>query len=235
MVDLHTHILCGVDDGARTVEDSLQMLRMEREQGVDTVVLTPHFYRDRQRPEHFLDARKRAAETLFGAVDALDAAEKETMPQMILGAEVAWRPNMSQWEDLDAFCIAGTRNLLLELPFVPWDAHLCNALYDLMNRTGVTPILAHLERYIPLQDKGQVREILSLGLPAQITAQQFLHHRTRGNALKALKNWAYVVATDCHDCKDRKPAMADAMAVVQKRLGRHTVEALDETARSLLR
>ena len=53
MTDLHTHILPGMDDGAKTVEDSLAMLRMEYDQGVDTVVLTPHFYRDRENPKHF--------------------------------------------------------------------------------------------------------------------------------------------------------------------------------------
>jgi protein subunit release factor B len=56
MTDLHTHILPGMDDGSPDVETSIAMLRMEAEQGVHTVVLTPHFYRDRERPEHFLSA-----------------------------------------------------------------------------------------------------------------------------------------------------------------------------------
>ena len=54
MIDIHTHILPGMDDGASTPEESLAMLRMQREQGVDTVFLTPHFHRDRENPEHFL-------------------------------------------------------------------------------------------------------------------------------------------------------------------------------------
>ena len=53
MIDLHTHILPGMDDGAKDTATSLQMLRMERDQGVDTVVLTPHYYRHRESAEDF--------------------------------------------------------------------------------------------------------------------------------------------------------------------------------------
>ena len=67
MTDLHTHILPGIDDGARSVEESLAMLRMERGQGVDTVVLTPHFYRDRENPKRFLRRRKESAAALAQA------------------------------------------------------------------------------------------------------------------------------------------------------------------------
>ena len=78
MTDLHTHILPGVDDGAKAPEESLEMLRMERDQGVDTVVLTPHFYRDRERPEHFLKRRRAAGEALR---DALMALPEEELPE----------------------------------------------------------------------------------------------------------------------------------------------------------
>ena len=57
MIDLHTHILPGMDDGAKDVKTSLALLRMESAQGVGTVVLTPHFYRDREEPQHFLTRR----------------------------------------------------------------------------------------------------------------------------------------------------------------------------------
>ena len=89
MTDLHTHILPGMDDGAPDVETSLAMLREEARQGVDTVVLTPHFYRDRERPEHFLARRARAADRLNSAIQALPGEERRAMPRLILGAEVA--------------------------------------------------------------------------------------------------------------------------------------------------
>ena len=234
MIDLHTHILCGVDDGARTVDESLQLLRMERDSGVSAVVLTPHFYRDRARPEHFFAARQKAMDALLAHLDTLEEAERVSLPRLIPAAEVAWRPNMARWEELEKFCIPGTRNLLLELPFVPWERDLCNELYSLMNRTGITPVLAHVERYLASQDIMQVAEIISLGLPAQITASEFLRLSTRRKALKALNLWAHVIATDCHNTDSRKPCMGQAMDVVAKKLGRGTADRLCAMAETLV-
>ena len=100
MTDLHTHILPGMDDGAKTPEESLQMLRMERDQGVDTVVLTPHFYRDREWPERFLARRRASAEALRDALMALPEEEIRNMPRLILGAAVAWVPNLPEMTEL---------------------------------------------------------------------------------------------------------------------------------------
>ena len=234
MIDLHTHILCGVDDGAQTPADSLRMLRMEREQGVTAVVLTPHFYRDRARPEHFFAARDKAMDALRFHLDTLEEAERESLPKLIPAAEVAWRPNMADWDRLEEFCIPGTRNMLLELPFAPWDRGLCDQLYNMMNRTGITPVLAHIERYLASQDILQVAEIISLGLPSQITAEEFLHLLSRRSALKALNTWAHVIATVCHDVKDRAPRLGDAMTVVRKKLGAAAAEKLTAMSASLI-
>ena len=64
MVDFHTHILPGIDDGSRKTEESLELLRLERKMGVDTVVLTPHFYADENCPARFLERRSRAWDRL---------------------------------------------------------------------------------------------------------------------------------------------------------------------------
>ena len=91
MTDLHTHILPGMDDGAKTPEESLQMLRMERDQGVDTVVLTPHFYRDRERPEWFLARRRASAEALRQEAEALrgPAAEYQSLKEHVADIEIS--------------------------------------------------------------------------------------------------------------------------------------------------
>lgn len=230
MTDLHTHILCGVDDGAKTPEDSLKMLRMERDQDVDTVVLTPHFLRDQMQPEEFFSRRQAAFDMLRTYLDKTD----EPLPRMLLGAEVAWRPNMATWDGLEQLCIQGTRNLLLELPFGKWDANLCRQLHDLMNHTGITPVLVHMERYIKGQSRSQVLEILSLGLPVQINSSTFLRLPTRRESLKALKNfWVHVVASDCHNTENRPPDLGDAMKVIAAKLGDDAVGRLDRFSDSL--
>ena len=151
MTDLHTHILPGVDDGAKAPEESLEMLRMERDQGVDTVVLTPHFYRDRERPDAFLARRLAAAKALRDTLMALPKEEVRTLPRLILGAEVALEPNLADIEQLPQMFMGHSKYLLLELPFSPWTEQMFRQLRELMDRTGATLVIAHLERYLKYQ------------------------------------------------------------------------------------
>ena len=84
MVDFHTHILPGIDDGSRQTEESLELLRLERASGVDTVVLTPHFYASQNSPEGFLERRARAWDRLCQQLGALcvrvAAVDEEVLP-----------------------------------------------------------------------------------------------------------------------------------------------------------
>ena len=233
MIDLHTHILPGVDDGAKDPATSLRMLRLQREQGVDTVVLTPHFYGYRESAEQFLERRNEAERQLREAVKALPEQEAAGLPEMILGCEVAWTSALRESSCLEQLCIAGTRTMLLELPFTPWDKTLSRQIRDLMERTGITPVLAHLERYLKLQNRERVMEILELGLPVQISADAFLHLLSRGRALNALKDWAHVVASDCHDPEKRRPCLGEAAAVIGKKLGGDAAAAMEHCAREL--
>ena len=212
MVDLHTHILFGVDDGPRELATSLRMLKAQAEQGVDAVVLTPHFYRHREHLPDFLERR-------HAAWNRLQEHLTEDLPQVILGAEVTWVPNLADCDHLGRLCIGNTKHMLLELPFTKWDVSLANQIYDLMGRTGITPILAHLERYVQDQRAEILEEILSLELPVQISSTPLLHLTTRGKCMKLLRNCGHVLASDCHDPVRRKPDLAEGMAVIRKKLG----------------
>lgn len=229
MIDLHTHILPGIDDGAKSAEDSLALLRMQAEQAVDTVVLTPHFYRDRENPKHFLQRRAKAVEVLEGYLQSLPEETLGALPRRILGAEVAWAPNLVDWEELPEFCIGDTKNLLLELPFIPWNDRMIDGIYDLISRTGIMPVIAHLERYLKIQRPEHIRDVLELGVPVQVSGDVLLRFTTRGGAMKLLKNrQAHLIASDCHSLEKRPPNMKAAMDVVRKKLG-------DRTAENLLR
>ena len=234
MIDLHTHILCGMDDGARNADMSLEMLRMERQQGVDTVVLTPHFYRNREHSTDFLRRRREAAMRLRERLEQLPEEEQAALPRMIAGAEVAWVPNLRDCDHLDQMCLGKTKYLLLELPYSKWDSALVDQIYDLMSRTGLTPVLAHLDRYRRLQRPEQLREMMELDVPVQLSASEFLRLTGRGYNLKALRQYAHVVASDCHDPIRRRPDLGEAMAVIEKKLGRHAVLAIDKNARELV-
>ena len=230
MIDLHTHILCGMDDGAPDPQTSIQLLKLQRDQGVDAVVLTPHFYRSRERASHFLQRRAEAMDRLQEAV----CRSGENLPQVYLGAEVAWVPNLADCEHLEQLCLNGTKNLLLELPAGKWNSELSNQIYDLMGRTGITPVLAHLDRYLRTQRPEQVREILELDVPVQISSTALLRLPTRAMCVRALRDYAHVVATDCHDPVHRKPDLKPAMELIGKKLGTSAVTMLDRNARSLI-
>lgn len=235
MTDLHTHILPGVDDGAKSVDESLQMLRMERRQGINTVVLTPHFYRDRETPERFLMRRQAAVQVLKDAVMNLPETSQGELPKLYLGAEVAWWPDLDEWEELPQLCIGKTRNLLLELPFSPWNDRMFNLLYDLMGKTGITPVIAHLDRYLKFQRPEHIREVLDLGVPVQVSGDVLLNTFRRGAAMKLLRNYdAHFIASDCHGVEHRKPNVAEAMEIVRKKLGSRRAEELIRCADGLL-
>lgn len=234
MTDLHTHILPGMDDGAKTEEESLALLRMEQNQGVDTVVLTPHFYPQQESIEQFLARREDAVGRLRKAIDA-EGTDAQGLPQLLVGAEVLWRSDLSDVEHLDRLCIEGTQNLLLELPFSLWSGQLINQLYDMIGQTGITPVIAHLERYLALQPKALIEEILDIGIPVQISAEVLTHPLRRGGAMKLLKSGrAHLLASDCHDCTNRPPDLAAGMEIVRRKLGESFARDLSAYADSLV-
>ena len=231
ITDIHSHILPAMDDGAKNTEISLEMLRMQVEQGVDNLVLTPHCYRDREKPERFLARRAQAFGRLTDAIGERDAPA----PRLLLGAEVAWAPHLADWDELPELCIQGTRNLLLEMPFVPWNQSMIDQIYDMMGRRGVTPVFAHLERYTKHQKPEYIREIISLGTPIQISSAPLLHLLGRRPLVKMLRDHtAHLLASDCHNLDSRPPNLRAGLDTVRKLLGDSEAERLMAAADRLI-
>ena len=218
MTDTHTHILPGMDDGAPDVNTALRMLRMEREQGVAAVALTPHYYSDEESVEAFLRRREASLSMLEDAISLLPEAERIRLPRRIVGAEVAWSPHMEQWQRLGELCYGGSGYLLVELPFSAWNGELFRGLYALMERTGVTPVVAHIDRYWGRVDRGAMEELLSMGLPVQLSAAAVTDWRTRGAALRLLRRRkAQLLISDAHGDRERAPDIGAALEVIRRR------------------
>ncbi len=229
MIDLHTHILPGMDDGAKDVATSLAMLRMEKEQGVDAVALTPHFYRGKERIGDFLRRRADSLNILKSNIDS-----PEEFPRLIAGAEVAWASGLEDLPELRDLCYENTEFLLIELPFTPWNDEMFRQLYNFMIRTGLTPVIAHIERYFFCQKKAQIKELLEIGLPLQISAEPLLSPLNRGKALRILKENDAFLISDCHDCTNRPPNLGKGMEVLNKKLGGRMAEIIAERTDLLL-
>lgn len=213
MTDLHTHILPGMDDGAQSVDEAIKMLHLEAEQGIDTVALTPHFYRQNESVSEFLVRRDAAWRELSQAVQG------EKVPSMILGAEVAWMPGMSQWPDLEQLCYQNTKLLLVELPTTPWSGNVFTQLYGIENRRGIMPVIAHVDRHFHTQSRRNLYKLFAMGYPLQVSAEALLKFSTRRKALELLKYSDGLLISDCHNLGARTPKLGAAMAVVEKKLG----------------
>lgn len=216
MTDIHTHILPGMDDGAATVSQSLAMLQSCKEQGVDTVVLTPHFYPWMEALDSFLERRDTAYRQL-------EEAWEPDMPRLVLGAEVAWYPNLDIMGQIEELTLGESNCIMIEMPNAPWSQVMLEQVNRLGAVAGLTPILAHVERYSHLQKSGQIAYLQDKGAVMQLSAGMLLSPIKRRKAYSLLKTGTWVLGSDCHDPEQRPPCMGQA----EKQLAAHPVDNLD--------
>ena len=143
-------------------------------------------------------------------------------------------PNIEDLMDLPRFCIGQTTNPLLELPFRPWSDNMVTQIYDMMGHIGITPVIAHIERYEKTQRKELVLAVLSLGVPIQISAETLLHPFSRGRTLRLLRDGqAHLIASDSRNTEERKPNMEPAITLIRKKLGDEFVRGMEQLTDSL--
>ena len=146
LVDFHTHILPGIDDGSRDIDMTLRMLEAEMQQGVSHICATPHFYAHRRSIDFFLERRNKA---LAKVNDVL--ADHPELQRITPGAEVYYFAGMGRAEGLQELCLEGTDLLLLEMPFDQWNRDMLRDVDDIIHRRQLRVVLAHVERYERLQ------------------------------------------------------------------------------------
>lgn len=225
VIDFHSHILPGIDDGSTCVEESIAMLKMEAEQGIRHVIATPHFYPRHDRPERFLRRRKEAEARLR------EEMEKHTgLPQVSVGAEVHFFSGISHSDILSALTIDQKKCILIEMPHIPWTEKMYRELEDIREECGLTPILAHLDRYIgPLRTHGIPERVEQLPVLVQANAGFFLRRTTAGMALRMLKeDRIHLLGSDCHNLEERSPNLGFAVQKIQQRLGTEAISRVNQ-------
>lgn len=234
MIDFHSHILPGIDDGSRNVKMSLGMIDTLARQKVDTICATPHFYVTQRTPEHFLERRQEAYELL-------EPVLPKNSPKILLGAEVLYFPGVSKMEALPDLCLEGTDVLLLEMPFTEWQEYWIREVCDLALTRKYTIVLAHIERYYNQQPRKVWDKLLDLGVLMQVNADFFLQpdsifrFRNGSKALKLLKEGRiHLLGTDAHNLSSRPPIIAEAREVIQKELGKKALQRIDELGEELI-
>lgn len=232
VIDFHSHILPAIDDGSKNRSESIAMLRALSKQGIRHVAATPHFYANHNRPEYFLEKRNAAEELLRE-----EMAQYGDIPRLMVGAEVYYFPGISGSDALPQLAIADTGAILVEMPQVPWTEQMYRELADIRNNWGLTPIIAHVDRYIgPLRTFGIPERLEELPVLVQANADFFLNPFTRRLALRLLReNRIHLLGSDCHNLHDRAPNLGKALQVIRKQLGDNAIAQINAWEESLVR
>jgi protein-tyrosine phosphatase len=240
MIDLHCHILPGVDDGAEDWEECLQMARIAVEDGIRTIVATPHWPGDPS-------GASRADRVQALTREVQERLDREGISLRLLpGHELVILP-----EVLDELVSGGAlacpregtgtaRYALLETPYHHLPFFLRDLLFQVQSR-GFTPILAHPERNPTVQAKPEtVQEYVDAGCLIQVTAGSLLgqfggpSQRTARTLLR--RGWAHILASDAHSPENRPPRLSEARQQAAQLVGEETAQRMvEETPASVIR
>lgn len=221
IIDFHSHVLPGVDDGSSSLEESIAMLQTEAEQGIEHVIATPHFYPRHTTPDAFLQQRAQAETALRE-----EMAKHAGLPKLRVGAEVYFFFGMADSDPLQELTIDKKGCIILEMPLSLWTKSMYKEMEGIVVKQGITPVIAHIDRYIrPFRTHGIPERLAELPVLVQANASFFLNASTRRLALRLLReDKIHLIGSDCHNMSARKPNMGQAIAIIEKQLG---VEALD--------
>ena len=218
MIDLHTHILPGVDDGVKTMDDAVAFARVAAADGVHTIVATPHY-----REGFFLNARP---EVLAG-VEALNRRlETEKIPISVLpGAEVHISADVvERVKSGQAPTLADNgRTVLFELSMTQYPVDLENVVFQL-RLAGLQVLFAHPERIRYFQDDVRRYEaVIRLGSYGQLTTGSvtgvFGEDVTEFSRELAKKRLVHVIASDAHNTRGRPPVLSRSLPLLGSWLG----------------
>ena len=212
--DLHSHVLPFVDDGAKNMEMSLEMLRNAKAQGVDTVVATPHCITDvNEAIAKFVAKRNDSYEKLLSEIEG-----KAEYPKVLLGCEVYLGCDMSDFEDLSKLCYEGSDYILLEMPSGFEPSEIAEWIYNISIK-GLRPVIAHIDR-CPDYDE-IMQELSGMDVVYQVNASQFLTMKGRHLLKKIFKHHnKFFVSSDMHNTSSRCCNLNEAKAICDKKFAK---------------
>jgi protein-tyrosine phosphatase len=217
IIDMHCHVLPGVDDGSECLEQSLNMLRISAGEGVGTVVATPHLVCDGS--EKLYAARIRKA---FMELKSI-ASERGISVRLALGFELLLSASLPHVDNIGEYTIEGTNRLLVE----PQSSEPVKMLDELLYGLGHTKlelILAHPERNAWLAgNTSYLRQLAAKGVLMQINAGsvtgQWGRGVTRAVRKMARQGLVHLIGSDAHSDGARKPQVNDAVSTLYGWLG----------------
>ena len=226
MIDIHNHILPNIDDGSKSTEMSLNMLKYAYEQGVTDVVNTVHF----QHPlflniDHSLENFERIKKSLQSKLNKFEIPIK-----IHLGAEVFYYENLLKIVDKPLVTMGGGKYMLIEFSPKNIPNSQKQTLYNL-KMAGITPIIAHPERYKLVQENfGIVYDWINAGCLIQVDAGSLLGlmgEKAKNSSYLIIKeNCCHILASDAHNDSNRNFCIKDAYNYVKGIIGKKNSDLL---------
>lgn len=215
MIDMHSHILFGVDDGPKTIEDTLRILEQVVQEGITDMIATPHAF-----SPHFHVPRIE----IEGQIELLkDVVRAARIPvKLHTGQEVRLCENLVEKLLMgDALTLANSRYLLLELPTQSVPAYTVNIIQSLLGE-GYIPIIAHPERNRAIAEKPErLERLIRHGALAQITAGSVAGHFGRNVQKLSLQlieaNLIHTYGSDVHNMTTRPPLFEKGLDYLEKK------------------
>jgi protein-tyrosine phosphatase len=210
VIDLHSHILPGLDDGARTIEDSRELAERALADGITAIAATPHVRADYPTTPDQMEAGVAALRADFAAhgigVDVVHGGEIDLEALETLGEDELRRFSLGQ----------SGRYVLIETPYRGWPLDMEQRLFGL-SVLGLVPVLAHPERNAEVQEQlALLGPLVEQGALVQITAASLdgrIGKRSKETAKKLIRDGlAHLVASDAHTPEIREVGLTSAVA-----------------------
>jgi len=222
MIDIHHHCLPGVDDGPRTVAEAVDLCRMSADEGIETIVATPHVLRGRWKNT----SRAQLEKTLADLQDRIGDT-----PRLLLGSEYFFAHDIAEVMRAGSIIpLAGSRYILVEFASNAIPPLVLQPLHAVM-LDGWIPIIAHPERNTVLQSKPElVAAMVRAGAKMQVTTGSVLGdfgEEARVAAMQFLRTgWVHLMATDAHNNQRRPPRFRIAQERIAELYGEAVARAL---------
>ncbi len=207
--DYHSHMLPGIDDGARNTQESLEMLQMAADMGVERQICTPHFYCHREQSvSTFLQKRQNAYQKIIA---------QSYVREIRLGAEVSLEIDVSKCEGIDKLAITGTKLILLEPTYFGYNKSMTRDIEQIAWENSLKPVIAHLHRFVDSFTKEQMCEFLGLNAVFQVNADSVENRKERKFVRELIENKREIVfGSDAHNTTSRHPNMAALDKVIRR-------------------
>ncbi len=229
MTDIHAHILHGIDDGPKTLEDSINLIKKIVGIGVETIAATSHFYPMLEPKECYVSKHLLRLSEITKQLD-----DEEIKVKIVPGAEVLLDEFLLNQSDLSGICYNGGKHILLELPKKNLDYDESVMLIErVMSYYNVVPVIAHAERYKCLvRNIRNVEYLKDMGCLIQLDSDCFFDRfAQRHFGFHLLKNnLADIVGSDCHNTSTRSSNLHLAYGIIAEKMGNDVVDMLKYNA-----